>query len=77
MSDSRTLFTWPKKDPKPVLTLTNTELHLNFKIGKKKVAHQAVITECRVPKLIPVLCSQPAGDMSHKPSGRLPLLFAK
>jgi len=31
----------------------------------------------RVPELIPVLGSQPAGDVSHKPSGRLPLLFAR
>ena len=29
------------------------------------------ITERRVPELIPVLGSQPAGDVSHKPSGRL------
>ena len=28
-----------------------------------------------VPELIPVLGSQPAGDVSHKPGGRLPLLF--
>jgi len=28
----------------------------------------------KVPQLIPVLVSQPAGDVSHKPSGRLPLL---
>ena len=35
------------------------------------------ITERRVPELIPVLGSQPAGDMSHKPGGRLPLLFAR
>jgi len=34
------------------------------------------ITECSVPELIPVLGSQPAGDVSHKPSGRLPLLSA-
>jgi len=27
----------------------------------------------RVPELIPVLGSQPAGDVSHKPGGRLPL----
>jgi len=31
-------------------------------------------TERRVPELIPVLGSQPAGDVSHKPDGRLPLL---
>jgi len=30
------------------------------------------ITERRVPELIPVLGSQPAGDVSHKPGGRLP-----
>jgi len=35
------------------------------------------ITECRVPELIPVLGSQPAGDVSHNPGGRLPLLSAK
>jgi len=32
------------------------------------------IAECRVPELIPVLGSQPVGDVSHKPGGRLPLL---
>jgi len=30
------------------------------------------ITERRVPELIPVLDSQPAGDVSHKPGSRLP-----
>ena len=35
------------------------------------------ITELRVPELIPVLGSQPAGDVSHKPGGRLPLLSAR
>ena len=35
------------------------------------------IAERRVPELIPVLGSQPAGDVSHKPDGRLPLLSAK
>jgi len=33
--------------------------------------------ERRVPELIPVLGCQPAGDVSHKPSGRLPLLSAR
>ena len=33
--------------------------------------------ERRVPELIPVLGSQPAGDVSHKPGGRLPLLSAR
>ena len=36
-----------------------------------------LITERTVPELIPVLGSQPAGDMSHKPDGKLPLQFAK
>ena len=35
------------------------------------------ITERRVLELIPVLGSQPAGDVSHKPRGRLPLLSAR
>ena len=34
------------------------------------------ITERMVPELIPVRCSQPAGDVSHKPGSRLPLLCA-
>ena len=33
--------------------------------------------EHRVPQLIPVFGSQPAGDVSHKPDGRLPLLSAR
>ena len=35
------------------------------------------ITERRVPELIPVLGSQPAGVVSHKPGGRLPSLSAR
>jgi len=35
------------------------------------------ITERRVPELVLVLGSQPAGDVSHKPGGRLPLLSAR
>jgi len=33
--------------------------------------------ERRVLELIPVLGSQPAGDVSHEPGGRLPLLSAR
>ena len=36
-----------------------------------------MIAECRVPELILVLGTQPAGDMSHKPGSRLPLLSAR
>jgi len=32
------------------------------------------MTEHSVPELIPVFGSQPAGDVSHKPGSRLPLL---
>ena len=35
------------------------------------------IAQRGVPELIPVLDSQPAGDVSHKPGGRLPLLSAR
>ena len=44
--------------------------------GKGKVFPYS-ITERRVPELIPVLGSQPAGDVSHKPGGKLPLLSAR
>ena len=36
-----------------------------------------LIAERRVPQLIPVLGSQPAGNVSHEPDGRLPLLFTR
>jgi len=35
------------------------------------------VAECRVAELIPVLGSQPVGDVSHKPTGTLPLLSAR
>jgi len=34
------------------------------------------IAKRRVPELIPVRGSQPAGEVSHKPGGRLSLLSA-
>jgi len=40
--------------------------------GKSKGSPYS-ITERRVLELSPVLGSQPAGDVSHKPGGRLPL----
>jgi len=45
--------------------------------GKKGKGSQYSITERRDPELILVLGSQPAGDVSHKPSGRLPLLSTR
>ena len=47
--------------------------HCNIKKGEGRLYS---ITERRVPELIPVLGSQPAGDVSHKPGGRLPLFSA-
>jgi len=46
-------------------------------LDKKGKGSPYSITQRRVPELILVLGSQPAGDVSHKPSGRLPLLFAR
>ena len=45
--------------------------------ASKKAAHTRLPIVYRVPELIPVLGSQPAGEMSHKPGGRLPLLSAR
>jgi len=48
------------------------------KLPKKKSKGSLYsITERRVQESIPVLGSQPAGDVSHKPGGRLPLLTAR
>ena len=55
------------------LTLTRTGLSFN----KKGKGSPYSITERRVSELIPILGSQPAGDVSHKPGGRLPLLSAR
>jgi len=41
-------------------------------VAKKGKGSPYSIAERMVPELIPVLGSQPAGDVSHKPGGRLP-----
>jgi len=46
-------------------------------VSKKDKGSPYSITERRVPELIPVLGSQPAGDVNHKPDSRLPLLSAR
>jgi len=46
-------------------------------INKKGTGSPYSITERRVTQLIPVLGSQHAGDVSHEPGGRLPLLSAR
>jgi len=45
--------------------------------AKKGKGSPYSIAERRVPELIPVLGSQPAGDVSHKTGGRLPLFSAR
>ena len=45
--------------------------------GKKGKGSPYSIAEHRVPQLIPVLGSQLAGDVSHKPGSRLPLLSTR
>jgi len=57
-------------------TKETTKIYLNRQRLKGKGSPHS-ITERKVPEMIPVLGSQPAGDVSHKPSGRLPLLFAR
>ena len=47
-------------------------------VKRVKVAHTRLPSvRFRNPQLIPILGSQPAGDVSHKPDGRLPLLSAR
>jgi len=55
------------------LQLTN-QWRIQVKKGK---GSPYSITERRVPELIPVLDSQPAGGVSLNPGGRLPLLSAR
>jgi len=57
--------------------LTLHSIHVMVGAGDVKKASPHSITERRVPELIPVFGSQPAGDVSHKPGGRLPLLSAR
>ena len=57
-----------------VLYLCSSTAHTMTKQGK---GSPYSIAERRVPQLILVLSSQPAGDVSHKPSGRLPLLSTR
>ena len=54
-------------------------LHYNvaFVKCKKGKGSPYSIAKRTVPELIPVLGSQPAGEVSHKPGGRLPLLSAR
>jgi len=50
---------------------------LQYLIVKKGKGSPYSNTDRRVPELIPVLGSHPAGDVSQKLDGRLPLLPAR
>jgi len=52
-------------------------MFVTVRVLKKVKGSAYSITERMVPELIPVLGSQPAGHVSHKPGGRLPLLSAR
>jgi len=58
-------------------TTTATDSYCSNKIYKKGKGSPYSITKRGVPELILVLGSQPAGDVSHKPGSRLPLLSAR
>ena len=58
---------------------TPGDCHLDHFLASSSVGKGSSysIAERRVQELIPVLGSQHAGDVSHKPGGRLPLLSAR
>ena len=58
----------------PVILLTSKNYTMRVHVTK---GSPYSITERKVPELIPVLGSQPAGDVSHEPGGKLPLLSAR
>jgi len=47
----------------------------NITWGLGEVSPYSITKRMGVPELIPLHGSQPAGDMRHKPGGRLPLYF--
>jgi len=62
---------------KPICSLdpsASVQRNKSFDDSKKDKGSPYSITERRVPELIPVLSSKPAGDVNHKPDGRLPVV---
>jgi len=57
--------------------LSSTKIRPVSAKGTRKKGSPFSTAERRVPELIPVLGSQPAGDVSHKPGGRLTLLSVR
>ena len=52
-------------------------LVLRMQCKKSKGSPYSITERYRVPELIPVFGSQPAGDVNNKPDGRLPLLSVR
>jgi len=63
--------------PHPHLSENDKPHSMQYQCMVKGKGSPYSITERRVPELIPVLGSQHAGDVSHKPGGRLPLLSTR
>ena len=57
-----------RTESRPPPLLHTAPPHVGAQLLKGKGSPYS-ITECRVPELIPVLGSQPAGDVSHKTGG--------
>jgi len=74
MSSARVFFLKPFNVVDTCLNSVVNERQCKYKKGK---GSRYSIAERRVPELILVLGSQPAGDVNHKPGGRLPLLSAR
>jgi len=55
-------------------SIDSWHFHVIVLCAYKSEGSQYSITERTVPELISVIGSQPAGDVSHKPGGRLPVL---
>jgi len=65
-----------KLSSEPAVKPTIVHFHTYCTLKKGKNSPYS-IAERRVPELIPVLRSQPADGVNHKPGGRLPLLSAR
>jgi len=61
----------------PIAVHTRRQLFQCLSLNKQQKGSPYSITERRVPELILVLGSHPAGDVSHKHGVRLPLLSAR
>ena len=76
--DQRSLLSFEEKRPYfSTLWLAQCSACLGIGRIKKGKGSPYSITERRVPELIAVHGSQPAGDVSHKPGGSLSLLSAR